>query len=415
MSRRRPVRWMWASAAALWVGAGLGASPMAARTGEQAAPAPEVTFTKHIAPILQRSCENCHRTGGVAPMALQTYEQVRPWARSHQGAHRHRPARRRDAAVVRREGNRHPALQERPVAQRRRKSRSSPSGPTPARRAATRPTCRRRGCGTTARRGRSARPTWSCKTSEIAGEGHRARLVGRDSADADRPHRGPLRGGPRSARSQRRRLRRHRPRDRRRPLRLPPHDLADQGARRARGAAQPGRAVQPGGALRPDARHHHLAGARSRPRGRLLRSEVGAAAQGRLVGRQRLGAPALERPRHQVAPRDRLQVHAEGLQARVPHLEHQPRQRRRHRHQGHGRQPAAERLRRADRAHQDPVVRAAPARARARACASKRRGATRSRRSTASATTTTGCAATTTTTTTRRCCPRAPCCTSSAS
>src|SRR5215470_4046805 len=40
------------------------------------------TFTKDIAPILQRSCENCHRADGVAPMALQTYEEVRPWARA---------------------------------------------------------------------------------------------------------------------------------------------------------------------------------------------------------------------------------------------------------------------------------------------------------------------------------------------
>jgi len=40
------------------------------------------TFTKDVAPILQRSCENCHREGGVAPMSLTTYEQVRPWARS---------------------------------------------------------------------------------------------------------------------------------------------------------------------------------------------------------------------------------------------------------------------------------------------------------------------------------------------
>src|SRR5215510_2785080 len=42
----------------------------------------EVTFTRHIAPILQRSCENCHRPDGVAPMSLVTYEEVRPWARS---------------------------------------------------------------------------------------------------------------------------------------------------------------------------------------------------------------------------------------------------------------------------------------------------------------------------------------------
>src|SRR5215204_72550 len=42
----------------------------------------EVTFTRHIAPILQRSCENCHRPDGVAPMSLRTYEEVRPWARA---------------------------------------------------------------------------------------------------------------------------------------------------------------------------------------------------------------------------------------------------------------------------------------------------------------------------------------------
>src|SRR5215203_5415454 len=42
----------------------------------------EPTFTKHIAPILQRSCENCHRPDGVAPMSLSTYEEVRPWARA---------------------------------------------------------------------------------------------------------------------------------------------------------------------------------------------------------------------------------------------------------------------------------------------------------------------------------------------
>jgi hypothetical protein len=43
---------------------------------------PEVTFTKDIAPILQRSCQSCHRPGSVAPMSLLTYEEARPWARS---------------------------------------------------------------------------------------------------------------------------------------------------------------------------------------------------------------------------------------------------------------------------------------------------------------------------------------------
>ena len=42
----------------------------------------QVTFTKDIAPILQRSCQNCHRPSSVAPMSLITYEEVRPWARS---------------------------------------------------------------------------------------------------------------------------------------------------------------------------------------------------------------------------------------------------------------------------------------------------------------------------------------------
>jgi mono/diheme cytochrome c family protein len=47
-----------------------------------AAPAGEVTFTKDIAPILQRSCQHCHNSEGVAPMSLTTYEEVRPWARA---------------------------------------------------------------------------------------------------------------------------------------------------------------------------------------------------------------------------------------------------------------------------------------------------------------------------------------------
>ena len=46
------------------------------------APARQPTFTKDVAPILQRSCQNCHRPGSIAPMSLLTYEDARPWARS---------------------------------------------------------------------------------------------------------------------------------------------------------------------------------------------------------------------------------------------------------------------------------------------------------------------------------------------
>ncbi len=45
-------------------------------------PAESVTFTKDVAPILQRSCQNCHRPGEIAPMSLLSYQEVRPWARA---------------------------------------------------------------------------------------------------------------------------------------------------------------------------------------------------------------------------------------------------------------------------------------------------------------------------------------------
>src|SRR5947207_10117652 len=41
-----------------------------------------VTFTKDVAPILQRSCQTCHRPDQMAPMSLLTYEDARPYARS---------------------------------------------------------------------------------------------------------------------------------------------------------------------------------------------------------------------------------------------------------------------------------------------------------------------------------------------
>jgi hypothetical protein len=45
-------------------------------------PRTPVTFTKDVAPILQRSCQHCHRPGSIGPMSLLTYEEARPWARS---------------------------------------------------------------------------------------------------------------------------------------------------------------------------------------------------------------------------------------------------------------------------------------------------------------------------------------------
>ena len=42
----------------------------------------EVTFTKDVAPILQNSCQTCHRDGAIAPLSLMTFEETRPWARA---------------------------------------------------------------------------------------------------------------------------------------------------------------------------------------------------------------------------------------------------------------------------------------------------------------------------------------------
>jgi hypothetical protein len=55
----------------------LAASSVAAAEGVA-----EPTFSRDVAPIFQRSCERCHRSGTVAPMSLQRYEEVRPWVKS---------------------------------------------------------------------------------------------------------------------------------------------------------------------------------------------------------------------------------------------------------------------------------------------------------------------------------------------
>src|SRR5262252_5513252 len=75
--------WQYAVAAAVVVGGAiLSSGSSTVVTAQSASPAGEVTFSKDIAPILQRSCQNCHRADGVAPMSLVTYEEARPWAKA---------------------------------------------------------------------------------------------------------------------------------------------------------------------------------------------------------------------------------------------------------------------------------------------------------------------------------------------
>ena len=64
--------------------AALGVFSVAAsvQTAAQDRPAAAPTFSKDVAPILYKNCANCHRAGEIGPMALLTYNDARPWAKS---------------------------------------------------------------------------------------------------------------------------------------------------------------------------------------------------------------------------------------------------------------------------------------------------------------------------------------------
>ncbi len=44
--------------------------------------APVPTFYHDVLPILEKNCQSCHRPGEIGPMALETYQQARPWAKA---------------------------------------------------------------------------------------------------------------------------------------------------------------------------------------------------------------------------------------------------------------------------------------------------------------------------------------------
>lgn len=61
----------------------MGASIFAAGIATPAyAASTEFTYTKDIAPLLQEKCIECHRTQGLAPFNLESYEQVRVWSKA---------------------------------------------------------------------------------------------------------------------------------------------------------------------------------------------------------------------------------------------------------------------------------------------------------------------------------------------
>jgi hypothetical protein len=54
----------------------------AAVAGFETANAATPTFDKDVLPILQAHCQECHRSGEMAPMSLLTYTDARPWAKA---------------------------------------------------------------------------------------------------------------------------------------------------------------------------------------------------------------------------------------------------------------------------------------------------------------------------------------------
>jgi mono/diheme cytochrome c family protein len=72
----RPVRWL---AAAVGIAA-MALVTLARATAAADADVP--TFSRDVLPILQASCQDCHRPGQMAPFSLLTYDEARPWARA---------------------------------------------------------------------------------------------------------------------------------------------------------------------------------------------------------------------------------------------------------------------------------------------------------------------------------------------
>lgn len=71
--------WGRSSAAAVLAGAAALAlaAPAQAQVGEGHG---AVTFSRDVAPIFQKNCQECHQPGSIAPMSLVTYQDARRWA-----------------------------------------------------------------------------------------------------------------------------------------------------------------------------------------------------------------------------------------------------------------------------------------------------------------------------------------------
>ena len=118
-----------------------GAILLSAQPAAEQAPAPAaVTFTKDIAPIFQKNCQQCHQPDAIGPMSLTTYEEVAPVGARDQAEGDGG----RDAALSLRPQCRHPAAEARPAAERGRDPDDRSLGRQRRAAGQSRPTCRRR-------------------------------------------------------------------------------------------------------------------------------------------------------------------------------------------------------------------------------------------------------------------------------
>ncbi|MEX2048944.1 MAG: cytochrome c [Gemmatimonadota bacterium] len=83
-SDRSMARTLPASAFALLVALGADAGALEGQQNAaqfaSSSDARAVTFTADVAEILQQNCQVCHQAGGIGPMSLMTYQEVRRWA-----------------------------------------------------------------------------------------------------------------------------------------------------------------------------------------------------------------------------------------------------------------------------------------------------------------------------------------------
>ena len=80
--RSIPFDFLNAAAWFLIAAAAFAATARAQTVDVRSVAAPQVTFAKDVAPIMQAKCQECHRAGAMAPMSLVTFEETRPWAKA---------------------------------------------------------------------------------------------------------------------------------------------------------------------------------------------------------------------------------------------------------------------------------------------------------------------------------------------